>query len=295
MSAWNEVIDWYKIRDTFLGHNYVKQDIKKAIELAAVCKHPDAVWLTKLFSGCHIINLTVARNILLKFESDPRVLCLVAMICYFNKEKLHQAANLGNAFAQSKMGWAAGNRVEDCIYWAQKSAAQGERDGFYALGHCYQHGHGCDKNIDKAKENFLIAVNLGLFDAKICLTQLLKKNDTTRIALLGELTKLGYRNRFFSEIEEQFAKFKAGTGHTEIIFAIGRVFKENIMEQSIFSLSSHRLANQALHFYNFQLQSYRKAVDTWTIISKRYNVVKDIRKLIGMIVWESRNDAKYTE
>jgi hypothetical protein len=44
-----QLVAWFKIRDVFFGENYVEQDIKKALELASVCEHPNAVWLTKLF------------------------------------------------------------------------------------------------------------------------------------------------------------------------------------------------------------------------------------------------------
>jgi hypothetical protein len=54
-------------------------------------------------------------------------------------------------------------------------------------------------------------------------------------------------------------------------------------------------ANQALHFYEFQLQSYRKAVDSWTIVGLRRNVVKDIRKMIGKMIWDAREEAVYSE
>jgi hypothetical protein len=46
-----QLLAWYKIRDTLLGQNCCKQDIKKALELAAVCGHPNAVWLRKVFGG----------------------------------------------------------------------------------------------------------------------------------------------------------------------------------------------------------------------------------------------------
>jgi hypothetical protein len=42
-----QLVAWYKIRDTLFGANYAAQDIKKAIELASVCEHPNAVWLKK--------------------------------------------------------------------------------------------------------------------------------------------------------------------------------------------------------------------------------------------------------
>jgi hypothetical protein len=54
-------------------------------------------------------------------------------------------------------------------------------------------------------------------------------------------------------------------------------------------------ANQALHFFAFQLQSYRKAVDSWTIVGLRNRVVKDIRKMIGKMIWDAREEAAYLE
>ena len=35
-------LEYYAIRDTLLGHNNVKQDVKRALELASTCQHPDA-------------------------------------------------------------------------------------------------------------------------------------------------------------------------------------------------------------------------------------------------------------
>jgi hypothetical protein len=43
-----DVLTWYKFRDMIVGANDVQQDIKRALELAAFCKYPNAVWLTKL-------------------------------------------------------------------------------------------------------------------------------------------------------------------------------------------------------------------------------------------------------
>jgi hypothetical protein len=54
-------------------------------------------------------------------------------------------------------------------------------------------------------------------------------------------------------------------------------------------------ANQAVHFYNFQLQCYRKAVDTWTVVGLRNGVVKDMRNMIGKMVWDAREEAAYLE
>jgi hypothetical protein len=50
-----QLLAWYKIRDTLLGENHVEQDIRKALELASVCEHPHAVWLTKLLADVMLV------------------------------------------------------------------------------------------------------------------------------------------------------------------------------------------------------------------------------------------------
>jgi hypothetical protein len=44
-------LEWYKIRDTFFGDNFVDQNILLALELASSCQHPDARWLTEACDG----------------------------------------------------------------------------------------------------------------------------------------------------------------------------------------------------------------------------------------------------
>jgi hypothetical protein len=38
-----------------------------------------------------------------------------------------------------------------------------------------------------------------------------------------------------------------------------------------------------------------KAVDSWTIVALRNKVVKDIRKMIGKMIWAVREAAEYSE
>jgi hypothetical protein len=69
-------IEWYKIRDLFFGANSSQQDISLALQLAAACKHPDAVWLTEVCGGKDIKSLQDAGNVFLGCgENDARALC----------------------------------------------------------------------------------------------------------------------------------------------------------------------------------------------------------------------------
>jgi TPR repeat protein len=58
--------------------------------------------------------------------------------------------------------WMAG-RTEglEKFKFAQLAAAQGDRDGFFRLGFCARVADGCEQDLNKAKENFLRASQLG--------------------------------------------------------------------------------------------------------------------------------------
>jgi hypothetical protein len=48
-------------------------------------------------------------------------------------------------------------------------------------------------------------------------------------------------------------------------------------------------------FYDFQIHCYRKAVNLWTLVGLRAGVVKDIRILIGKMIWDAKEEAKYSK
>jgi hypothetical protein len=115
---------------------------------------------------------------------------------------------------------------------------------------------------------------------------------------LEKLLSNGGYSDFLSEMSDQIRVFNNGTGHARAVFAIGRTLKGHINNEkrTVFCNSSSfdthiGPANLAIHFYEFQLQSYRKAVDSWTIIGLRNQVVKDIRKMIGKMVWDARKSS----
>jgi hypothetical protein len=287
---------WYKIRDTLLGHNQEKQDIKKAFELAALCKHPDAVWLTKLFAGSHATTKEDARPVFLA-ATDLRARSFAAVLEDSDVESNH-AASLGDAFAQSWM--ARKTSGEDRFRWAERSAGVGERDAFYWLGYCYRYGHGCEKNLERAKENFLIAADLGVVAGMLRFAELLEKTDPQRFVWFGNAAANGSYLSFLDELEEQMRNFNFGNGNVVVVFAIGRALKGQIdrAETTIFGKNFDFEnfvipANQALSFYEFELRSYRRAVDAWTVVGLRFRVVKDIRKMIAMMIWDAREEAAY--
>jgi hypothetical protein len=214
------LIGWYKIRDVtlFFGENSTKQDIKKALELALVCEHANAVWLTKLFSGRNVNTKEEARQVFLGCENDPTAVCFAGTLAR-SFDEVHRAGDAGDAFAQALMA-------------AEKSVAKGERDGFYWLGHCYQHGIGCEEDAERAKENYLVVAELGRLRALIYVGSLLGKDDPQRFVLYGRAAANGAANgesyAFLEEMYKQICSFNSGTGHAKVVFAIGRALKGHV-------------------------------------------------------------------
>lgn len=68
--------------------------------------------------------------------------------------------------------------------------------------------------------------------------------------------------------------------YPEVRYIIGRAF-------SVFC------DNDLSLFYLSQNESCRKAVDTWSLISTRLRIYKDLRILIAKMIWETRFEALY--
>jgi hypothetical protein len=294
-----ELLAWYEVRDNLLGENYVEQDIKKALQLSAVCQHPDAVWLTNLFAGRDVSTREEARQVLLGCEGDARSICFAALIGHqADKVLLRRAAN-DCAYAQAMM--AGKTPGEEKFRWAQKAASQGERQGFCMLAVCYQYGQGCELSVERAKENYLAAAELGDFSGMHQCSLLLDKTDPQRLVWMGRaLPYLGYSVFvFLNEMKEMIMDFNAGTRKANVVFVIGRALKghvdleKGLMFRANYECEAQRPAKQAFRFYNCQLQSYRRAVNCWTLVGIRNGVVKDMRKMIGKMIWDAREEARY--
>jgi hypothetical protein len=99
--------------------------------------------------------------------------------------------------------------------------------------------------------------------------------DPQRFVWLEKAAVLGEYGWFLGGMEEQMLKFNAGNGFANVVFVIGMLkgHFDKAKRKMFVKLASFDTyidpASQALHFYDFQLQSYRKAVDTWTIIGEK--------------------------
>ena len=299
-----EVFKWLDVRDTFLCQNERKLDITKALSLARDCKHPDAVWLTSIFAGKDVVTRKRAREVFLSFENDARALCFAWRLSDDHEKdltSLRRASEMGNGFACSTLCeevWE--ENEEEAFRLIQVGAAQHERDVFRWLGFCLHGGIGCKRDLNLAKENYLIAAELGDVFAAADYGSLLDESDPARWVWVSRAALRGWPHSFLSSFSEQVEKFFSGSGNASVVFLIGCALKGNfdLEKKKIFGYTYNfdsyiGPAIQAVSFFGSQTKFARLAVDTWTLVATRLQVIQDTRILIGKMIWEGRFEAKY--
>jgi hypothetical protein len=107
----------------------VKQDIEKALELAAACGHPNAVWLTNLFAGHDVGTAVEAREMFLidaekvgsSDKEKGRAFCLAGVVAKpWRKSLVREAATLGDALAQALMVKKKNKEKKDFFFCSRK-------------------------------------------------------------------------------------------------------------------------------------------------------------------------------
>jgi TPR repeat protein len=294
------LLEWYKIRDTFFGDSDVPQNIPLALQLAASCAHPDARWLIEACAGKDVTTKQDAKRVFSALgQNDACALCF--LWCCDDDEglsPLRRAAELCFPLAQA---WMAGSTEgEEKFKFAQLAAAQEERDGCFWLGLCFRDGEGCEMDLDKAKENFLRASELGDVYAMSYLGELLQESDLQRWRWWGRAAALGLSSSFLPNFAKQVELFNAGGGSAAVIFAIGQALKGHVNEEARTIFSSEYYfdsrfgpAKQAIAFYMAQIKATKDAMRAWTLVGIKLKVVKDVRKLIAKLIWDSREEALF--
>ena len=301
---------WFDIRDTFPGLD--EQSFSRALQLAATCDHPEARWLVTAFVGKSrqeardfVFSLLGKDDCFLGFafggmsEADchARILCIAWLFeqDWGDLTRLRRSAELGYAFAQACLAGQLVDSAERQIF-AALAASQGERNGFLIVGIQLARCEASD--LDASRQHLLKAYELGIDVAASELGETFPACDPRKWHWLGLAAKAG-QGSFTQSFAEQVAKFESGSGNAAVVFAIGQVLHGlNALAKTIFCDSDDfgaRIgpAMRAIAFYECQIKNCRDAVHAWTRVGIRFGVVKDIRIVIGGLIWESRAEALY--
>jgi hypothetical protein len=154
--------------------------------------------------------------------------------------------------------------------------------------------------LDKAKESFVHAIELEHVYAMVSLGQLLGESDPQRWRWLGRAAAFGNSSDFLDNFSKQVELFNSGSESAAVMFAIGRALQGHVNEEArtIFDSkinfdSCISPAKQAIAFYEAQIKATKDAMHAWAQVGIRWKVVKDVRKLIAKLIWDSREEALY--
>lgn len=298
-------LQWYEVRSCLVGDAGFMEcgpDVPRGLRLAASCSHPEAVRLTAIFAGKAVQTREEALSVFLE-QGDNDVLCqaFAALLSSpFDEARIRRSAQLGCSFAQTQMASLKHGEVEG-FHFASLGALQGERECFNLLGACYRFGRGCPKDLVKAKENYTRAAELNDLASELHLGALLDESDLERWHWLGRAARQGSSQAFLTSFTRPVNQLRRDASRAPAVFAIGRALKGqlNMQQKKIFGNYEEDfavlapIANRAIEFFCFQCAAARRAVDSWCLIARRFNVNRDLRKLIGLLIWEMRRLGEY--
>ena len=285
----------------------------EAVSKMKSSEHRDAVWLSGILSSGSSSSLCA---ILKAHQNDPRAKCFLGIL----KEDMTMIKEVGYEFAQCVVMFPfmyknfADNRDplahdpalrQQTEQWRKTAAEKGEPEAILS----YVRGQD-----EKVRRNMIrFAASLGHLEA---MSALMKSEDQmeawfwrlsvweTGIARQG-LSNLDFV--FRSVVPFATRRFLTGADpalEARIIFLFGRFMDEKNLshsKQKVFggrhSHLTFKLAVWAREFFDMQCRAARKAVDMWCLIAARINskVNRDIRKKIGMMIWEARELADYKD
>jgi len=129
------------------------------------------------------------------------------------------------------------------------------------------------------------------------------ESDPQRWNWWGLAAARGSPWKFLNNFPSLVKRFESDPSLAPSVFTIGRALRGH-MDTEKREIFGERFvfdkyigpANRAIDFFTAQCAAARRAVDAWCLMAVRINskVNRDIRKKIGMMIWEARETANYT-
>ena len=119
------------------------------------------------------------------------------------------------------------------------------------------------------------------------------------MAIVGPSGSSRIQREFRAEFFETVELFKSGSGSAAAMFAIGQALQGHVNEEARTIFNDKGCdsligpAKRAIAFYEAQIKATKDAMRAWTLVGIKLKVVKDVRKLIAKLIWDSREEALY--
>lgn len=284
--------DVWHFRDLLLGMNDMIINLEHALREAEKVKdrNPEAAWFlewaTDSTKGFYWLTT--------QFNHDARAIVyhVLGVTDFYQSFHNHRhdntpmtrAAEMGHALAQAAM---ASNRNSDgAKEWALKSMAQGEREGFHSLA-CMTEG------IDGYKLHYEAARRGHVRSARLCGERLPMENPL-RWSFLSIWWPYNVSTQRFDDQAIYVTGSFLSYGDESLnpsVFEIGRIVARARAKGRDVPDYKHR---EARIFYEKCIKQTKIAVNCWLLVARRLRVVKDIRRMIGVMIWESKSEGLYS-
>ncbi len=285
-----ELIKWWDTLDAI-----ATVDASRLLQVLRECKHPDGQWLVSLFPSGAAWTHGILTDALLTQEHDPRALYLVWKLVQDGSDltTLRRAAEMGYAPAQAELSAYVAEAEEESFAWAQKAAEQKDRWGLFRMGHCLREGRGCVKDVGRAVEYYKRAAELDCVGALFFYGDVaFGPRDWERFYWLARLAVRGFRRAAFcEEVLSVFPSFEEGKCG-RVLLTVAPVLQEglNVREKTFCASRLEEIEvvqlQRVMALCNAMLRRARRAIDGWSIVGRRLDVVKDVRVKIAKMMWE---------
>jgi hypothetical protein len=320
---------WFDAFDHFLYRNPAD-----GLEMAAQCDHPDALTLLALFPN----GVRSWEDVHRICSSAPET-ALTLFLRGFNGNKyshnydlISRAALKGHGracfFMAQKAQYSADTRESqrEALLWAERGLVHADRSGLHQLGEMYSLGIECERNLEKAKECFRRAAEMGDTNSAGTLGHYLADDDPEKFFWMATSKELGGFvseedvGQFLRQIEKSWNAWLESRGHwSKVVFQIGASLKhvdfdertlfgsqvdwrspddEDLEDDSDPELISRdrkiailKLASEAVDLHLRWSEATRDAVVTWVMCAKVHNLHPDMRRHIAKIIWATRNES----
>jgi TPR repeat protein len=302
-----EQIKWRDALDLIIGQ-WNMADVDLGGRMARECSHPDAVWLVSLFPTGVAVTRERMFEVMVAQGEDPRALYFAwqAGGDFSLGQWLVRSAELGYAPAQARRAERCVTD-EECLFWARKAAAAGDRSGMTRLGICYLYGAGCEQDQGRAIELFKAAAELGC-----ALGQdhygfvAFSVNDWERYYWWRRSTSRRTGCHFYGAQFVSFLlsiSFEKGMGR--ILHNVAPIVRRHqkscargafdrmnmpVLEHTMLGIvvperDAEKLQGLLL-LHDAMLQRARQAIACWSLAAWRLGMAKDMRVMIAKMAWD---------
>jgi hypothetical protein len=278
-----DLLKWWNALDILL------QEPEDALRMARESQHPDARWLVSLLPTDSAVTHASLREVVLKQGDDPRGMYIAWLVGdRSSRELLTRAAEKGYAPALAVLSMLEHDK-ERAFELARRAADQGDRDGLYMLGICFEEGDGCDVDRKKAIESYRRAAELEFGLAECRYGDLaFDRLDWQRYHWLGRAAAKGYNvDAFCESVLTLLPAFKKSQ-LSRVLHTVGPVIRGMLSGPGERLIQGRRLADlqRILELHNAMLGRARGAIDCWSMAGRQLGLVKDMRVMIAKMAWE---------